>query len=672
MASENLTMELWEIIQNNNQEEISYNDFEKDLNKAFNLPKDEIDRALAIMISQAEVNPNIIGEYKGGSFVISQSLTANITSTIKYENQFIPGKQEYTARENGDVIVADVATLVMLGIAPAVVDKMIENYANLSRSEKNALWDNFPELDSNRRSALRRARENDLLTIVKDEKQPQNVRDMANEMRKNSVIEGAISKAAAEGSELAVKSQRAGLKKLLESNSKAFSKIFPELVGKDLDELSDEEISRHYLIYEKICIKLEDEELAKAQAQMNRNENENYYNPYISNKDGFLSNKLELYDNFRGSIISLDELRQCQASEQLYEQDFQEEFIMNFSKNLSKLDMSPERLKKIIDAAARAMQKVDEKDISDANDITEICEIIKANITKDEEVSIDDLLTVFGGQNADIVFAMIKKDKNLFSTITLEGSSRFAIDMKLLRGELQQADETIDLAEIQKKIAVYVQNHTEELKKGTYSEAKRASDKLRETPKIDGQDSRRIDKERRLEDEEMDDTYQRDGEDILFDEEKFLEMNSMLGYVYNGGKENSTTVEINQDFQEDREHNEGERGDITTQSPDESRDEISQNGVKKIFSSKRDFKMMFKTPKDISLMKKYLQPATRKRTVVRHSSQKKFKPNPEMLKKIATRVKMGAIREQMAELRKIMPVRGREEVEADLAELGDN
>ena len=143
MASENLTMELWEIIQKNNKEEISLNDFENDLNKLFNLPKDEVDRALSIMISQAEVNPNIIGEYKGGSFMISQSLAANITSVIKYENQFIPGKQEYVLRENGDKIIENATIVAILGLKPEIIDRMLNDYDNLSANEKSILAENY-------------------------------------------------------------------------------------------------------------------------------------------------------------------------------------------------------------------------------------------------------------------------------------------------------------------------------------------------------------------------------------------------------------------------------------------------------------------------------------------------------------------------------------------------
>ena len=141
MASENLTMELWEIIQNNNQEEISYNDFEKELNNAFNLPKDDVDRALSIMIFQAEVNPNVIGEYKGGSFLISQSFTATVINTIKYENQFIPGKQEYIARESNIRVGEELINFVI--ITPTLISQMLDNFENLSSREISELAGSF-------------------------------------------------------------------------------------------------------------------------------------------------------------------------------------------------------------------------------------------------------------------------------------------------------------------------------------------------------------------------------------------------------------------------------------------------------------------------------------------------------------------------------------------------
>ena len=143
MASENLTMELWKIIQKNNQEEISYKDFDRDLNMMLNLPKDEVDRAISKMISQAEVNPNIIGENKGGSFSISQGFISAVKSTIKFENQFIPGKHEYVLRENGDKIIENATIVAILGLKPEIIDRMLNDYDNLSANEKSILAENY-------------------------------------------------------------------------------------------------------------------------------------------------------------------------------------------------------------------------------------------------------------------------------------------------------------------------------------------------------------------------------------------------------------------------------------------------------------------------------------------------------------------------------------------------
>lgn len=154
MASENLTMELWKIIQKNNQEEISYKDFDRDLNMMLNLPKDEVNRAISKMISQAELNPNIIGENKGGSFSISQGFIAAVKSTIKFENQFIPGKDEFYSREIGERINADVNTLILAGIASNIVDKMIDKFDTLSNSERDQIMINFEKLSSEQRARI--------------------------------------------------------------------------------------------------------------------------------------------------------------------------------------------------------------------------------------------------------------------------------------------------------------------------------------------------------------------------------------------------------------------------------------------------------------------------------------------------------------------------------------
>ena len=173
MASEKLVIELLEIVQKENNEKISYDVFENDLNNALNLPRDEVDRALALMLSQAEVNPNLMGEYKGGSFVISSSFAAAITTTIKYENQFIPGTKEYDVRKNAkdNREFIDIAGVLLVG---SVVDKMIDNFQELSTKERDSLLENIATLSLGQRirinaatmDMIRIARERDTEGVV--------------------------------------------------------------------------------------------------------------------------------------------------------------------------------------------------------------------------------------------------------------------------------------------------------------------------------------------------------------------------------------------------------------------------------------------------------------------------------------------------------------------------
>ena len=173
MASEKLVIELWEIVQKENNEKISYDVFENDLNDALNLPRDEVDRALALMLSQAEVNPNLIGEYKGGSFVISSSFAAAITTTIKYENQFIPGTKEYDVRKNAkdNREFIDIAGVLLVS---SVLDKMIDNFQELSTKERDSLLGNIGTLSLEQRirinaatmEMIRIARERDTEGVV--------------------------------------------------------------------------------------------------------------------------------------------------------------------------------------------------------------------------------------------------------------------------------------------------------------------------------------------------------------------------------------------------------------------------------------------------------------------------------------------------------------------------
>ena len=142
MASENLVKDLWELIQKNSSDEVSYNDFEIDLNKSLNLPKDESDRAIALMIAQAEINPNIIGESKGGAFIISSSFAAKVVSTIKYENKYIPGKNEYEVRNVGENLKSELNIGVIL-LTPQLIDNLIEDYDKLSDDDKKYIAQNY-------------------------------------------------------------------------------------------------------------------------------------------------------------------------------------------------------------------------------------------------------------------------------------------------------------------------------------------------------------------------------------------------------------------------------------------------------------------------------------------------------------------------------------------------
>lgn len=143
MASENLINELWEIVQSNNDSEISYDDFENDLNNAIKLPKDEFDRAIMAMISQAEINPNVIGFSKNGVFQVSHGFVTSVVATIKYENQFIPGKKEFNSRNDKITKVKDIDGVILI---PSLLEEMIKNYGDLDQKDKNWLLNQYAGL----------------------------------------------------------------------------------------------------------------------------------------------------------------------------------------------------------------------------------------------------------------------------------------------------------------------------------------------------------------------------------------------------------------------------------------------------------------------------------------------------------------------------------------------
>ena len=234
MASEKLVIELWEIVQKENNEKISYDVFENDLNDALNLPRDEVDRALALMLSQAEVNPNLIGEYKGGSFVISSSFAATITTTIKYENQFIPGKEEYNARMMTENFKEDILPTFFI-LSPHLFDSMIENYNKLSDREVEELWANYSDLSSDDKSRLIQAHNDRLRKKLEDP----NISDEEKEAVKAQIDENnkrdAMQKAAETGDPFVEKKLRDRVKAMQARNPEVFKEVFPEY--EDIDAL---------------------------------------------------------------------------------------------------------------------------------------------------------------------------------------------------------------------------------------------------------------------------------------------------------------------------------------------------------------------------------------------------------------------------------------------------
>lgn len=242
MASEKLTTDLWEIIQKNNQEEISFKDFDRDLNMMLNLPKDEVDRAISKMISQAEVNPNIIGENKGGSFSISQGFVAAVKSTIKFENQFIPGKEEYVAREMSERILDDISAIAFIGIEKSVIDAMIDNFANLTSEEVIALAGQFYKMNDEEKEKFLKGQKQRVQDSKAEVKSKQ-AKDALEEIEENLNENTQTYKEMKEGSLSDTK--RDAYRKAIMS-SKEFKKYYFIVTGKNIDEnfeLTDEDIN---------------------------------------------------------------------------------------------------------------------------------------------------------------------------------------------------------------------------------------------------------------------------------------------------------------------------------------------------------------------------------------------------------------------------------------------
>ena len=153
MASENLVNDLFEIIQSNTKEKLSYNDFEKDLIMSIYLPNEDVDRALTLIVSQAKVNPNLIGDTKGGKFVISPSFSATINSTIKYENQFIPGKKEYLNREQNSKNAIDFIAGAII-MSPELINHFVDNIDKISSTERRALVGSMSKMTYDQRKRV--------------------------------------------------------------------------------------------------------------------------------------------------------------------------------------------------------------------------------------------------------------------------------------------------------------------------------------------------------------------------------------------------------------------------------------------------------------------------------------------------------------------------------------
>lgn len=306
MASENLVKELWEIIQKENKEEISYNDFEKDLNKVLNLPKDESDRAISLMISQAEVNPNLIGEYKGGSFMISPSFAAVITSTIKYENQFIPGKEEYNNRIMGEGIKEAVAPTAFI-LSPHLFDSMIENYDELSENDVEELWSNYSDLSSNDKSRLIQAHNDRLRKKLEDPNISDEEKDAVKAQIEENNKRDAMQKAAETGDPFVEKKLRDRVKAMQARNPELFKEVFPEY--EDIDALPMDVIKA-------LCDV--DDQYTYAQQR-----NENYYerNNYHDKKARFFDapiDKRRIFQTLKNFVKGKDRLNLDEKLEMLF------------------------------------------------------------------------------------------------------------------------------------------------------------------------------------------------------------------------------------------------------------------------------------------------------------------------------------------------------------------
>ena len=235
MASENLVNDLFEIVQSNEKEKLSYDDFEKDLLKSINLPNDEIDRALSIMLSQAQVNPNVIGESKGGTFVISPSISASVISTIKYENQFIEGTKENELRKLNNLG----NSLTEIIGSTYLNELMLNNFEALSIIEIEELGKQYYLMDEEQRDKYKKGYASWLDKKVYDSKTDEE-RKFYSDAKSAEMLRQAKVKEAKKD-----ESQRNDLRDII-SNSKNFRAFFKEMKGRELEEdfeLTDDNIA---------------------------------------------------------------------------------------------------------------------------------------------------------------------------------------------------------------------------------------------------------------------------------------------------------------------------------------------------------------------------------------------------------------------------------------------
>lgn len=167
MASDAIVNELWEITNKNSDEKIEREEFEEELrtsvfaklkemspDNSINNINDEYARSLPVILHQAEVNPESLGQIEGGKFTISSEIISKAVETIKYENRFIPNTDEYNQRISNENDKIDIKEVVLTAV---LANEMINNFDKLSYIEKNNLWDNYRNLNRAQQINLEKA-----------------------------------------------------------------------------------------------------------------------------------------------------------------------------------------------------------------------------------------------------------------------------------------------------------------------------------------------------------------------------------------------------------------------------------------------------------------------------------------------------------------------------------